>query len=158
MKGKKIKHTIISTMIMGLLYLTACSPRHSYHFHGHAKCGSPEKRMEWLKEEITDRLELNKDQQARLDEITNDLVDRGREMRAIRASIRDTLMTELRKSEMNKEDLIRVFSENRAKFEDMISLFADRLVEFHQMLQPEQRAKLVAELEKHQKRWEKYHR
>jgi Spy/CpxP family protein refolding chaperone len=155
---KKFKQTLISTMIFGLLYLTACSPRHSYHFHGHPKFASPEKRMEWLKEEITDRLELNEDQQARLDEMTNDLVDRGREMRAIRASIRDTLMTELRKSEMNKEDLVQVFSENRAKFEEMISLLADRLVEFHQMLQPEQRAKLVAELEKHQKRWEKYHR
>jgi hypothetical protein len=76
-------------------------------------------------------------------------MDRGKEMRAIRASIRDTLMTELRKSEMNKENLVQVFSENRAKFEDTISMFADRLVEFHQMLQPEQRAKLVAEIEKH---------
>ena len=75
MKKKKLKKTIISTMILGLLYMTACSPRHSYHFHGHSKFSAPEKRMEWLKEEITDRLELNEDQQARLDEMTNDLME-----------------------------------------------------------------------------------
>jgi Spy/CpxP family protein refolding chaperone len=149
MKEKKSRTTIIATLIFGMLYLTACSPRHSYHYHGYSKFRSPEKRMEWLKAEITDRLELNEGQQKRLDEIASDLMDRGKEMRAIRASIRDTLMTELRKSEMNKENLVQVFSENRAKFEDTISMFADRLVEFHQMLQPEQRAKLVAEIEKH---------
>jgi len=145
-------------MVFGILFLAACSPRHSSHFHGFSKFRSPDKRMEWLKAEIADRLELNESQKTRLDEITNEIIYSGKEMQTIRASIRDTVMTELRKNEISKENLIQVFSENRAKFDDMISMFADRLVDFHQMLQPEQRAKLVAEIEKHQAKYEKYHR
>ena len=145
-------------MVFGLLFLAACSPGHSYHFHGPSKFRSPDKRLEWLKAEIADRLELNENQKTRLDEITNDLLESGKEMHTIRASIRDTVMTEFRKNEISKENLTQVFSENRAKFDDMISMFADRLVEFHQMLRPEQRAKFVAEIEKHQERWGKHHR
>ena len=158
MKKKKSRKTIVAIMVYGVLLLAACSPRPSSHFHGFSKFRSPEKRMEWLKTEIADRLELNEKQRTRLDEITNDIIDRGKEMHAIRASIRDTVMTELRKNEINKENLVQIFSENRSKFDDMISIFADRLVEFHQMLRPEQRAKLVAEIEKHHERWEKHHR
>ena len=158
MKKKKSKKTIITTMVFGLLFLAACSTRHSFHFNGPSKFRSPDKRMEWFKAEIAERLELNESQKTRLDEITSDLVNSGKEMHTIRASIRDTVMTEFRKNEISKENLTQVFSENRAKFDDMISMFADRLVEFHQMLRPEQRAKLVAEIEKHHERWEKHHR
>ena len=158
MKKGKSRKTIITIMVFGLLFLAACSPRHSYHFYGPSKFRSPDKRLEWLKAEIADRLELNENQKTRLDEITNDLLESGKEMHTIRASIRDTVLTELRKNEIDKENLIQVFSENRAKFDDMISMFADRLVEFHQILRPEQRAKLVAEIEKHQAKYEKYHR
>jgi len=158
MKKKKPRKTIFAIMVFGILFLAACSPRHSSHFHGFSKFRSPDKRMEWLKAEIADRLELNESQKTRLDEITNEIIYSGKEMQTIRASIRDTVMTELRKNEISKENLIQVFSENRAKFDDMISMFADRLVDFHQMLQPEQRAKLVAEIEKHQAKYEKYHR
>jgi Spy/CpxP family protein refolding chaperone len=158
MKKKKPSKTIVAILVFSMLFLAACSPRHSSHFHGFSKFRSPDNRMEWFKAKIADRLELNESQKTRLDEITNDLIDSGKEMHTIRASIRDTLMTELRKNEINKENLIRVFSENRVKFDDMISMFADQLVEFHQMLRPEQRAKLVAEIEKHQEKYEKYHR
>ena len=158
MKKKKSKKTIITTMVFGLLFLAACSTRHSYHFHSPFKFRSPDKRMQWFKAEIAERLELNESQKTRLDEITSDIINSGKEMHTIRASIRDTVMTEFRKNEISKENLTQVFSENRAKFDDMISMFADRLVEFHQMLRPEQRAKLVAEIEKHHERWEKHHR
>jgi Spy/CpxP family protein refolding chaperone len=157
MKKKKSRIAIITILVTGLLFLAACHPRHSYHFHGPSKYRSPQKRVAWLKEEIADRLELDDTQKVRLDEITVDLIDSGKEMHAVRASIRQTVISEFRKDEISKENLIQVFSENKAKFDDMISMFTDRLVEFHQMLRPEQRAKLVAEIEKHHERWEKYH-
>jgi Spy/CpxP family protein refolding chaperone len=157
MKKKKSRIAIITILVIGLLFLAACHPRHSYHFHGPSKYRSPQKRVAWLKEEIADRLELDDTQKVRLDEITVDLIDSGKEMHAVRASIRQTVISEFRKDEISKENLIQVFSENKAKFDDMISMFTDRLVEFHQMLRPEQRAKLVAEIEKHHERWEKYH-
>jgi hypothetical protein len=43
------------------------------------------------------------------------------------------------------------------ELDDMISMFADRLVEFHQMLTPEQRTKLLAEIEKHEEWRGRYH-
>ena len=158
MKKKQSRKKVVTMMAFGLLFVAACSPRHSYHFHGPSKFRSPDKRMEWLKREIAERLELNESQKKRLDEITKDLIESGKEMHIIRASIRETVMTEFSKNEISKENLTQVISENRAKFDDMISIVAGGLVEFHQMLRPEQRAKLVAEIEKHQDRWEKHHR
>ena len=158
MKEKKSKKTIVTIMVFGSLLLAACSPRHSFHSHSSSKFYSSEKRVKWLKAEIADRLELNQEQKTKLDEISQELIESGNQMHAIRASIRDTVLTELRNDEIDKESLIQVFSENRARIDDIISDFADGLVEFHQMLQPNQRAKLVAEIEKHQKRWEKHHR
>ncbi|MGD2270836.1 MAG: hypothetical protein PVI06_10600 [Desulfobacterales bacterium] len=81
------KTTIATILVFGLTFLASCHPRHSRHWHGPSGYRSPEKRVAWLKEEIS-----------------------------------------------------------------------DRLVEFHQMLRPEQRAKLVAEIEKHRKKWERHHR
>jgi len=79
-------------------------------------------------------------------------------MHEVRTSIRDAFISEFSKDEISKENLARVFSENKDRIDEMISLFTDRLVEFHQMLRPEQRAKLLAEIEKHRERWERYHR
>ncbi len=77
MKKKKSRKSIITIMVFGLLFLAACSPRHSYHFHGPSKYRSPQKRVAWLKDKIADRLELDDTQKVRLNEITADLIDSG---------------------------------------------------------------------------------
>ena len=107
MKKKKSRKTIITVLVFGLLFLAACSPRHSSHFQGSSKFRAPDKRMEWLKSEITDRLELNQSQKTRLDEIITDLIVSGKEMHTIRTSIRDVVMSGLRKNEISKENLIQ---------------------------------------------------
>jgi Spy/CpxP family protein refolding chaperone len=150
--------TIAAILVFVLMFVGSCHPRHPRHWYGPSGYRSPEKRVAWLKEEISERLELDDAQQARLDEITSDIVEKGEEMRAVRTSIRETFISEFSKDEINKENLTRIFSDNKNKIDEMILLFTDRLVEFHQMLRPEQRAKLVAEIEKHRKRWQRHHR
>ncbi len=157
MKKLRSKMTIIVTLVFGLLWLAACHSRNPYHFYSPSKFRSPEKRVEWLKKEISDRLELDDTQKERLDEITGDFIERGKEMQAVRTSIRDTIISEFRKDQITKENLTQAFAENRAKIDDLIFTLADRLVEFHQILTPEQRAKLVAEIEKHEGRKGRYH-
>jgi hypothetical protein len=67
-------------------------------------------------------------------------------------------MAELRKEDINQENLKGLIAQKRAQMDDMIDLAMARLIEFHKTLSPEQREKLVAKIEyfheKHQHKWE----
>ena len=53
------------------------------------------------------------------------------------------------KDEISKESLDQIIAQNRVRMDELISVLTDGIIEFHQMLTPEQRDKLVAEIEKH---------
>ena len=67
-------------------------------------------------------------------------------------------MAELRKEEINPENLKDLIDQKRAQMDEIIDLAVVRLIEFHKTLSAEQREKLAAKLEyfheKHQDRWE----
>ena len=111
MKNLEAKMSIAAVLVFVLMFVTSCHPRHPRHWSGPSGYRSPEKRVVWLKKEISDRLELDDTQKARLDEITRDMVERGKEMRAVRTSIREIFISEFSKDDINKDNLSRVFSE-----------------------------------------------
>jgi hypothetical protein len=67
-------------------------------------------------------------------------------------------MAELRKEEIDPENLKGLIAQKRAQMDEIINLAVARLVEFHKTLSLEQREKLVAKIEyfheKHQHSWE----
>jgi hypothetical protein len=79
-------------------------------------------------------------------------------MHAQKEAMHAELMAELRKEDINQENLKGLIAQKRAQMDDMIDLAMARLIEFHKTLSPEQREKLVAKIEyfheKHQHKWE----
>jgi len=117
---------------------------------------SPEGRIGWFVEEAADRLSLDAVQRERLEEMAKEALERKKQMHADRESIRETLMVELRKEHMDRAVLDGVVLEKRRQMDEMTDYLVDSAVAFHEMLTPEQREKLVSELEKFHTRAEKY--
>ena len=151
--------TIIVLLIAATLAFAGCHHRDYYHSpYGDSGKRSPEKHVERLKEEITDRLELDENQQQKLDDIAKRILVSAKEFQTVRTSTRETFISEFSKNEISKENLDQVVSQNRVRMDELINVLTDGIVEFHRMLTPEQRAKLVAELEKHEKGGYWHHR
>ena len=107
---------------------------------------------------IAETLDLNDGQRAQLDEIKDEFLAKAKEMHAQKEAMHAELVAELRKEDINQENLKGLIAQKRAQMDEIINLAMIRLVEFHKTLSPEQREKLVAKLEyfheKHEHRWE----
>ena len=142
------RKTIVATLVlvgMAAFLFTACYNR------------SPEARVGWIKDEITDRLELNADQQAMLDRIAEDVLQRGKQMHQGREEARATLMAELKKERMDRATIEELVARKRQQMDEMADYLIENALAFHETLTPQQREKLALELEKLHARAEKYH-
>lgn len=117
---------------------------------------SPEERIGWFLEDVSERLSLDATQRERLDEMARGFMERKKQMRADRESIRETLMSELRKDRMDRAVIDGVVIEKRRQLDEMADYLVESAIAFHEMLTAEQREKLVGELEKFHVRAEKY--
>jgi Spy/CpxP family protein refolding chaperone len=94
---------------------------------------------------------LNESQQVQLDQIKDELVEKGIQMHADRAAMHAELAAQLRSEEIDQGRIKAMVTERRVKMEELIDLGIERLAEFHKTLTPEQREKLVAKLESFKK-------
>jgi Spy/CpxP family protein refolding chaperone len=112
---------------------------------------SPDQKAEFMVDYVSEALDLNEHQQARLDQIKDELLEKGVQMRADRGTMHSELITQLRREEIDQDRLKSMVTEHRVKMEELIDLAIVKLAEFHKTLTPEQREKLVAKLENFQK-------
>jgi len=146
MVKKKVTIVLICVFISAALLFTGC------------RSHSPEGKAEFMADYIAETLDLNDGQRAQLDEIKEEFLAKAKEMHAQKEAMHAELVAELRKEDINQENLKGLIAQKRAQMDEIINLAMIRLVEFHKTLSPEQREKLVAKLEyfheKHQHRWE----
>ena len=146
MVKKKVTIVLICVFISAALLFTGC------------RSHSPEGKAEFMADYIAETLDLNDGQRAQLDEIKDEFLAKAKEMHAQKEAMHAELVAELRKEDINQENLKGLIAQKRAQMDEIINLAMIRLVEFHKTLSPEQREKLVAKLEyfheKHQHRWE----
>jgi periplasmic protein CpxP/Spy len=133
------------------LILAACSHSRLAGYHD----ATPEKRVAWVKKHIADELNLNAAQNAKLDAIADDLIDRRKKIAAEREQGRLELAGLVRAAKLNRADLERMVDKKRAQIEKLIDVIMDHAIEFHQILTPEQRILLAEKIERHEKgsRW-----
>ena len=112
---------------------------------------SPEGKAEFMVDYISETLDLNASQQAHLDQIKDELLEKGVQMRADKATMHSELITQLRSEEIDQGRLKAMVAEHKVKMEELIDLGIEKLAEFHKTLTPEQREKLVAKLESFKK-------
>jgi Spy/CpxP family protein refolding chaperone len=112
---------------------------------------SPHQKAEFMVDYVSETLDLSESQKAHLDQIKDELLEKGIQMRADKAAMHGELIAQLRSEEIEQERLKAMVTEHRVKMEEMIDLAIVKLVEFHKTLTPEQREKLVAKLESFKK-------
>ena len=146
MVKKGLTIAMICVFISGALVFTGCRS------HSH------QDRVEFMMDYIAETLDLTEPQREQLDGIKEEFMAKAKEMHVQKEAMHDAFMAELRKEEINQENLKGLIAEKRAQMDEMIDLALARLVEFHKTLSAEQREKLVAKIEyfreKHQHGWE----
>ena len=119
---------------------------------------SPHHKAEFMLDYVSETLDLNESQQEHLDQIKDELLEKGMQMRADKAAMHGELVAQLRSEEIDQERIKAMVAERRAKMDELIDLGIVRLAEFHKTLTAEQREKLVAKLESfkkcHEHDWE----
>ena len=96
---------------------------------------------------IAETLDLTEGQQEQLNLIKNELLEKGKQMRAGHHTMHEEIVAQLGSEEINQERLKVLIAERRSQMDEFIDLAVARLAEFHRTLTPEQRAKLVAKIE-----------
>ena len=135
MLKKGLYLTLIAFLLVGIAGFAGCR-RHS-----------PDQKAEFMMDYVSETLDLNESQKAHLDQIKDELLEKGLQMHTDKAAMHDELVAQLRSEEIDQDRLKAMITEHRVKMEALIDLGIVRLAEFHKTLTPEQREKLVAKLE-----------
>ena len=135
MVNKGLYILLIGMLVSGAALFSGCR-RHS---HGH--------KAEFIVDYISETLDLNDSQQAQLDQIKDELMEKAQLMHADKASMHAELVAQLRSAEIDQELVKAKIAEHRTKMDEIVDLIVIRLAEFHKTLTAEQKEKLIAKIE-----------
>ena len=137
---------LIGILIAGLGLFTGC------------RRSSPAHKAEFMVDYISETLDLDATQQAQLNQIKNELMEKAQQMKDGRASMYGEIIAQLRSEEIDQARVMAIIAERRAQMNELIDLLVVRLAEFHKTLTQEQKEKLVAKIETfkkwHEDSWE----
>ena len=139
MVRKGVYVVLIAILVLSVAAFSGCR-RHGGHH-----------RAEFMIDYVTEVLDLTEAQQEQLNQIREELVDRGRQMHANRETMHNEIIEQLKSEEINQESLRKLVADKRAQMDELIDLMIVRLADFHRTLSPEQKEKLVAKLESFKK-------
>jgi Spy/CpxP family protein refolding chaperone len=137
-----IKSSIIILLILtGSLIIAGCG-RHRFHR------ASPEKKAEWVVKKITKELDLDEQQQTKLNQIKTELLDKHKDFKGMHGELFSELRDQISSSQIDQDKLNTLFMEKEDQFREMHTFAISKFAEFHSMLTPEQRNKLVEHMDK----------
>ena len=146
MVKKGIYVLLVSVLIAGVAGLAGCR-RHSH-----------EHKAAFMVDYISESLDLTENQKEQLNQIKDEVLEKGRQMHANKESMHEELIVQLRSEEIDKVRMMEMIAEHRAQMDEIIDLLVNRLAEFHKTLTLEQKEKLIAKLETfkkwHGRSWE----
>lgn len=120
--------------------------------HGDGNDAFSRHKVDWVKKELTDKLELTETQEAELDRIIETVKAEHADLHAAYPDFRSAFFDELRKDQLTAGEIRELFESRRPAFEEMMTVILEGIADFHAVLTPEQREKLVAEMEAHKDR------
>ena len=141
MLKKGLYTVLIVSLIFGVGLFSGCRN------HGHGRGA------EFAVDYVTDVLDLTEAQQAHLNQIKAEFMEKREQMHASKAQHYDEIIAQLGSEEIDQERVQVIIAEHRVQMDEMIDLAVVRIAEFHRTLTPEQKAKLVKKVES----FRKYH-
>jgi Spy/CpxP family protein refolding chaperone len=97
---------------------------------------------------LAEALDLSEAQRGQADRIKAELLAKARGLKSGHLKAAVELKTLLASEEIDPERVRQLVAEHRGRMDELVDLAIARIVEFHRTLSPEQRAKLVAKMEK----------
>ena len=107
--------------------------------------------VEIMVDYLAEALDLSEAQRAQADEIKAELLEKGKAMRASHRANAGEVKELLAADELDQARVRQLVAEHRAQMDALVDLAITRVAEFHRTLTPEQKAKLVAKLERFRK-------
>ncbi len=139
-KRKFLKFILpVAAIGLGAALFTGC--------HGSHCCAkSPKGKADWVVKKLSNELDLDAGQKAKLELIKIDLLTHRPDFMAWHDSLGSDLINQIRSEKMDKEKMNSILSEKEDKLKEFRSLLVDKLIEFHAILTPVQREKLAAKI------------
>lgn len=113
--------------------------------------GTPEEKADKVAGRLAKHLDLDEAQKSRLDAIKNDLLARKGDFQALKEGFHAEALSQIRSGSVDVDKLNADLSDREAKARELRAFLVAKFAEFHAILEPAQREKLAARLEKHHK-------
>lgn len=124
---------------------------------GHHRYHDPEKRGEWLVEKVTDELELNETQQAKLETVRQEILTVRKDFREDRQNTREEILVMLDQAQLDRQKVLSMVEQKTVSINQHAPQIVNALGEFYDSLSDEQRKELrehVADMgERHHHHW-----
>jgi Spy/CpxP family protein refolding chaperone len=140
MKRKYVFPIIGLFSVLSILVIAGC-----YH-------RTPEQRAEHVVKYLVSTLNLNAEQTAKLEKMKEEFLAKRPDIQKMRAESMADLKEIMLSPQIDQTMLDARTEKIQAHASDMVKFMSAKFVEIHDMLTPEQRSKLVAEMEKHAER------
>ncbi len=142
MKFKKsIIFSTAAVSLLSFLLLGGCKRHHFWH-------ASPEKRIDFMFDHISDELDLTDDQNRALERIKQEVLAKKDQHKDAREAIYQTLLRQVKSNRVHQAALNTLMEEKETEFKEMRSFAIEKFTEFHAILTPDQRTELAAHMEK----------
>jgi uncharacterized membrane protein len=116
-------------------------------FTGCKRHATPGEKMDRIIAYLTGDLNLTPEQTEMLDRFKNDFKNRIIEIKSAKELVKNEVFIQLKSDNINQEKLLEAISGVRTEVDEMIPVIISNLAEFHKTLSPEQRSKLIEQLE-----------
>lgn len=150
-KTRDVKKGEIMVRILTIIALIAAFGLGSAMFVGCQHRGH-QRGAEFMMDYMAEALDLNEEQKAMANLHKDEILAKVRAMHTEKKNMHDELKTQLSGDTIDTVRVKALVAEHRAGMDDVVNLVVDKVAEFHATLSPEQRTKLVAKLEKFEKR------
>ncbi len=140
-----MKHKYLFPMIglfsaLSILVIAGC-----YH-------KTPGQKAEYMVKHLVSALSLNDEQAAKLEKMKDEFLAKRPDIQKMRAESLAEIKEMMLSTQVDQERLKARSEKIEAHATDMITFLSAKFTELHDMLTPEQRARLVAEMEKYAER------
>jgi Spy/CpxP family protein refolding chaperone len=142
----KITFALVA-LVAGVLAVTACGHRH----HG------PEQRAEWMMQRMTNSLDLNDDQQAKLRAIKDEFESGMKQYHQKGQQLFDRLAAEIEGPKLDKDLLMEMVETRKQAFDEIAPQVIDKVIDFHASLNAEQKKKLADKMEHFREHFQERH-
>lgn len=114
--------------------------------------GSPEQKAEWIAEKISDELDFTENQEAKLDQIKDEVLAKFKEVHTGKKEMHNEVIAKVRNDEITRAYLNSLANKKEALHKKLKPFIIDRVLEVYEMLTPEQRQTLAEKMEDFQER------